>query len=323
LEEVPQFLDDIIYEKDNNICGILGNVYNNNYFTIKIKPYIVEIKDGSLCKWYYGDSFNTLERIDAKRAFEKISDKLHLPIDKGIVSLIDVAHNFIVKEPCQNYYNHLGYMKNSCRLPYSDGCREIDGIYYQQANGKSLFYNKVKKERRKRQPIPELFQKEHVLRYEQRFKSRLPKMFKVEQVTVASVYTEKFWNDLINRWGDNYFAINKTNDISINFDYIKGKKELHTLGVLSLIETAGGEVEIISQIIEAHKSGKYSKKQAWDLKQAIIDACSEKVGITTKNECIVELDRKVKEAVNYYSKNIKSDNVRKILHNRYIKKVWR
>jgi len=168
------------------------------------------------------------------------------------------------------------------------------------ANGKLLFYDKVKKERSKGQPIPELFQNGYVLRYEQRYESRLPKVFGVERVTCAMLYSEPFHTDLLNRWCDNYFAIKKINDITINFEYMKGIKEFNTLGRLCLIETAGGQLAMLSQIKEAQNSGILDKKQAHDLRQAVFAACSEKIGITSKNECISELDKKVRYAVKYY-----------------------
>jgi hypothetical protein len=37
------------------------------------------------------------------------------------------------------------------------------------------------------------------------------------------------------------------------------------------------------------------KKAAFDLKQAVTAACMEKAGITAKNECILELDKKVRD----------------------------
>jgi hypothetical protein len=122
----------------------------------------------------------------------------------------------------------------------------------------------------------------------------------VERVTGAMLYNEKFYIDIINRWRDNYRAINKVNDININFEAMKGKRDLYVMGVLSLVESQGGELSVVSQIAEAQKTGILSKKQAFDLKQAITDACKVKEGLTVKNEAILELDKKVTEAAKFY-----------------------
>jgi hypothetical protein len=280
------------------LSGTLGKVADNNYLQITISKRGVNIKNGSLCKWYLGDNFKTLGRGDTQKAVEKLSDTLHVPIEKATVSRLDIAQNFIVKNPVEIYFNHLGELKYCKRSPVMNG--GIEGIYYFGSIGLFLFYDKTKEQKGKGQPIPELYQNRNVLRYEQRYKSRMSKTFNVERVTAAMLYSEKFYISTLNAWRDNYFAIKKINDITLNFDDMKGKKDLYTLGLLSLIQTAGGESAILNQIHEAYKSGKLTKKAAFDMKQAITAACMEKVGITAQNECILELDKKVIEAVKFY-----------------------
>jgi hypothetical protein len=270
-----------------------------NDFKITVNRFGINIS-GSLCKWYLGDNFSTLTRSDTQRAIQKLSDILHLPIDKATVSRLDIAQNFIVKEPCPNYYNHLGTLKHSGRAEITNGAGAIETLYYYQSNGLMVFYDKVKEQTSKQQPIPELYKNRNVLRYEQRYKKRLPKAFNAERVTAAMIYNEKFYINLLDKWKDNYFNIKKINDITLNFDNMKGKKDLYILGLLSLTNAVGGELAMITQIKEAEKAGKLSKKAAYDMKQAIIAACNEKVGITEKNDCILELDKKVIESVKFY-----------------------
>ena len=81
---------------------------------------------------------------------------------------------------------------------------------------------------------------------------------------------------------------------------MKSKQQLYKMGVLSLIEQAGGQLQMIEQINEAQKRGELSKKQAFDLRKAINEACKIRDGLTVPNEAIQELDKKVSEAVKYY-----------------------
>jgi hypothetical protein len=303
LSETPCHFDikgDHVFENGERvISGTLGNVSDNNYFEITVSRNGVNIKNGSLCKFYLGDNFQTLGRGDTQRAIEKLSDTLHLPIDKATVSRLDIAQNFIVRNPVQVYYNHLGELKYGNRSPTTENGK-IETLYYYQSNGLLVFYDKLKEQRAKRRPIPELYQDRHVLRYEQRYKNRLSKTFNVERVTAAMLYNEKFYIDVCNRWRDNYRAIKKINDITLNFGAMKGKKDLYTMGVLSLVETQGGELAMIAQINEAQKSGKIAKKTAFDMRQAVTEACKCKDGITAQNDAILELDKKVNEAVKFY-----------------------
>lgn len=57
------------------------------------------------------------------------------------------------------------------------------------------------------------------------------------------------------------------------------KKELYKMGVLSLVERAGGETEILEQIKERQKLGQLTRKQAHDLRQTIKKVCQEKDAI--------------------------------------------
>ena len=255
---------------------------------------------GSLCKWYLGDNFQSLERKDTQKAIEKLSAIFNLPIDKATVSRIDVAQNYIVKKPTDIYLNHLGSLKHSGRAPVTNSMGTIETLYFYQSNGLLVFYDKIKEQKAKRRPIPEPYQDRHVLRYEQRHTKRLPKCFNVESVTASMLYNEKFYIDILNRYKSNYFAIKKINDITLDFEAMTGKKDLYTMGVLTLVEKIGGELAMAAQIKEAYKSGKLSKKAAFDIRQAVVDACKERSGLTVKNDCIIELDKKVRDAIKFY-----------------------
>ena len=72
------------------------------------------------------------------------------------------------------------------------------------------------------------------------------------------------------------------------------------MGVLSLVEQTGGQLEMLSQIADAQKRGELTKKQAFDLRATINDVCQIREGLTTPNEAIKELSKKVDEAVRFY-----------------------
>jgi len=303
LSETPLYLDTITGEHNFNgvpvVSGILGDL-GGNHFKVTVSSTGVNIKNGSLCKYYLGDNFKTLGRSETQRAIEMLSDALHLPIDRATVTRMDIAQNFIVQNPVQVYYNHLGELKYSTRQGVGNGIGTVETLYYYLSGGILSFYDKLKEQKDKRQPIPELYQNRNVLRYEQRYKSRLAQTFKVERVTAAMLFDEAFYIKAIDKWKDNYFNIKKINDITLNFDAMKGKTDLYNMGVLALVEMVGGELNLINQIKEAQKSGNLNKKQAYDLKQAVTAACKIKDGVTVPNDAILELDKKVKEAVKFY-----------------------
>jgi hypothetical protein len=291
LEEIPCYLDNVgqhNYSGDVVVTGELSGL------KVSLNRYQIKVKDGSLCKWYLGDNFKTMGRGDTQRAMEKLSDSLHLPMDKATVTRIDVAQNFILKHPPEVYINHLGLLKFATRL------QEPSGLYYQQTGGRLCFYDKVKEQRNHREPIPDLYEGRNVLRYEQRYTNRVASQLGVQTVTGALLYDEAFYMGLLDKWKTTYKAIQKINDISLNFEAMKTKQQLYKMGVLSLIEQAGGVLQMYEQINEAQKRGELTKKQAYDLRQAVNEASQIREGLTVPNEAIKELDKKVSEAVKFY-----------------------
>ena len=248
LQETPSYLDreTIGFHNFNGEQVITGNVGG---LKVSINRHQIKVKDGSLCKWHLGDNFKTMGRSDTQRAIERLSDTLHLPMNRATITRIDIAQNIIVKHPTIVYLNHLGLLRYAKRL------QEPNGLYYHRENERLCFYDKNREQRAKKEVIPELYRNRNVLRYEQRYTKRLPNILKVNQVTADLLYDEAFYVDLIKRWRWAYKEIDKVNNITFNFKAMTSKLQLYKMGVLSMVERVGGEVEMISQINEAQKRG--------------------------------------------------------------------
>lgn len=291
LEKIPCFLEDVGEHYYSGFPFITGNL---NGLKVTANRYQLKVKDGSLCKYLLGDNFQTMGRGDTQRAIEKLSDTLHLPMSKAVVTRMDIAQNFIVKHPPQVYLNHLGALRYASRL------QEPSGLYYSLNGGRLCFYDKNKEQKSKREEIPDLYNGRNVLRYERRYTQRIAAKFGVPEVTGAMLYNEAFYIEAMKRWETDYGSIQKINDITLNFQAMKTKQVLYKMGILSLTEQAGGQVEMINQINEAQQRGELTKKQAYDLRVAVNEACQLKEGLTAPNEAIQELDKKVAEAVRFY-----------------------
>jgi hypothetical protein len=295
LNDITPYLnpDCLAFHNYNGIDVVTGNIDN---LKLSISPHQVRVKDGSLCKWMLGDNYKAMGRADIKQAVERLSDTLHLPMERAIITRLDVGLSIPVKEPPVNYFNHLGVLNYAQRL------QQPNSLYYhrhRQAE-RLCFYDKNREQRDHREPIPDLYKDCYVLRYEQRYMSCLPALLKVQQVTGALLYDEAFYIFLLKQWREAYKAIRKVNDITFNFQAMRNKQQLYKMGVLSMVERVGGEVEMINQINEAQKRGDLTSKQAFDLRQAVKDACKVTGELTIKSELITELDKKIAEAIRYY-----------------------
>lgn len=286
LSEIPCYLDAYEERRPSNggtyIKGSVGGLL------VTINRELLTIK-GSLCKYYLGDNFQTLERADTKRAIEQLSNTLHIPLDEAIITRLDLAQTFEMQHPPELYLPHLGEYSRFNRLvqPHS--------LYYTTEAKKLILYDKAREAKDKGTTIPDSYKGKYLLRYEQRYTERLATSLKVDRVTAAMLSDEQFYNYLVKEWVAAYRRIKKLNEITMNMDDVKGRKELDLLGRLALIERMGGELEALAKIQERYKMGELTRKQASSMKQAIKEAsrCS-KLGVTA-SPLIGELDSKIDE----------------------------
>lgn len=293
LEGVPRFLDNVVECRCNGVVSVTGDL---NGLYVAVTGQRLRIRGGSLCKYLLGDNCQTIGRNDTKRAIEKLSDSLHLPMDKASVTRMDVAQNFIMRHPVAVYLNHLGVMGHADRL------EEPSGLYYRLNGGRLCFYDKNREQRDKKETISDLYSNRDVLRYERRYTQRIAAIFGVNEVTGATLYNEAFYIQVLNAWKADYQAIQKINDIdtTLNFSEMRTVPQFNKACIRLAVKGAGGLIQFLDQIKEAQQRGEIDKVQACRLRKAVTDACQEESGHTTRNEAIEELDKKVADAVRFY-----------------------
>lgn len=258
--------------------------------------YTMQVRDGSLCKWYLGDNYQTLGKTDTRHAIERLSDTLGLPLELAFITRLDVATNLIMAQPPEVYFSHLGALKYTHRLA------EPSGLYYTQKSkaNRLAFYDKIRESKDTGDDVPELYKGRYVLRYEQRYTKRLAQRLNRPELRAAALYDDGLHRELVRRWREAYTQIQKINESTINFAMVKTKKDLYKLGTLSLIKQLGGTNEMLAQIAEARKTGQIDSKQAFDLRAAVRDACKVDGEIVRESDAVRELDTKIAEAAKLY-----------------------
>lgn len=291
LNEIPQFCDKVITHTypggEYSYTGVLENL------SVSINRNGIAVKDGSFCKWLLGNNLQTMGRNDVKIGLEKLSDILHLPMSKAIVSRIDIAQNIMLKYPIGEYLSHFGYCGN---IKPSE---QPNGAYYHQRNLSFCLYEKIKEQKDAKNIIPELFQKQNCMRMELRLKKRLAATLKRDSIIGALLYDEAFYCEMVNFWGNYYKSIQKINDVQMNFKTMKTVTDFRRNSLLDWIERNGGQTAAINQIKNAQKRNELTAKQAYDLKKEIEAIYNIQNGFTCQSEAIIELDRKVEEVMKY------------------------
>ncbi len=293
LDYVPQFLERISvhYFNDGQKCSITG--YNKD-LKIIVNENSVKIKDSSICKWYLNDNIQTMFRGDIQRAVEKLSDILHLPMSESNVTRLDLAFNFLVEYDASLYYDGLGVLNHFNRSPLGSG------LYYSGANGKLVFYDKLKEAKAKGMVIPNLYDGMNLLRYERRFEKRICKQFNCVELKASTLYDNQFYTDIIDRWVNDYQSINKIKNVKkLDYTMVKSKSELYCQALLFYIDGRGGLIAVLDEVKQAYKAGALTKKQAQDLRDKYKEVSNHKLFVDD-NKLIQELDNKIKQVQRYY-----------------------
>jgi hypothetical protein len=293
LDYVPQFLERTSEHYFNNgqSCSITG--YNKGLKVI-VTDKSIKIKNSSLCKWWLNDNIATMFRGDIQRAIEKLSDILHLPMTDSDVTRVDIANNFLVKHDSSLYYDGLGVLNHFKRSQLDSS------LYYHGANGKYIFYDKLKDAKYKKMVIPDLYHGKNLLRYERSFKQRVCQQLNRSELKASTLYDDNFYIEIIDRWAVDYQRINKGKDFKkLDYNMIKNVSEVKTQGVLFYIESRGGLTNVLNEVKQAQTAGVLTSKQAQRIRDEYRSVSNNKLFVDD-NELMQELDAKVKQVQRYY-----------------------
>lgn len=289
LAEIPARLSNISQHDYGNglvIAGKLGNM------RVVVRETGIKIEN-SLAKYLLGNNIERMRLSDNKRAIEKLSDELNLPLHNGLITRFDYALNIEVREEVESYLPYLGDLGRYQRY------ESKRGLNYKTAPREIAIYDKIAEMKKRREPIAPYYIGKNMMRIEKRYLLNASKYFNRSEIKASDLYDEAFCLQVMDDWLNDYLRIKKLKNTLIDMRKTTTIKELYSIGVLALVQLQGGELAALSHVQERQRRGELTRKQAYDFKNAI--RASSKLELVSKdNELIKELDEKVKEAVNYY-----------------------
>ncbi len=264
--------------------------YCDNY-KVSLSEAGISLK-GSLAKFFLNDNFQTLTRSDSEAAIEALSDRLHLPVERGKVTRIDFAKNFLMRFEPKVYYSYLGESQHYKRLP------QDASLYYSNGLRQKLFYNKVAETKARGLTLPDVMQGQNVLRYELRFKSRLTKQFQAE-VKASHLSDEKFYMNLFDRWLAEYKSIDKIHSLKLNLADMNSPKDFIKQLQIFAIQSIGQD-KILAEIETLKQKKAFDKPEYYSRLKKEIKQLSKAPGLTDASDMVAELDKKINNAKRYY-----------------------
>lgn len=284
IKTVPTLLTNTRYsQKGNGTVKFTGNLGN---LIISISDFGISI-NGSFNKYYHGNNFCKFTRQEMEFCVEKLQDELLIDLKDAKINRLDIAHNFIMNNEVEKYYNFLGNCQYYSRLV------QPDSIYYNNGLKTKLFYNKIKEGKHKRQEIPQIWTNKNVLRYELRYKNKLPQQFKTDRICLSDLYNEHFYINSLERWIKEYFIIKK-NRIFIPKIYNMTNRNAKEQLLSSLIDMFGQNE--VNNLIESWKPYFTTPKEAQRFKKSL----EQLKFLTEESPLIKELDEKVLRVKEYY-----------------------
>lgn len=212
------------------------------------------------------------------------------------VTRLDVSANFIMQNAPKAYLDILGSLTYFQRIQATRNT-----LYYQRGkeNIQSLcFYDKGVECHDTHKDLPEVYaQGENTLRYEARFNSRLPKQFNRQAVTASTLANRDFYNEVVDKWGQLYFQINKFYN-TITMAKIKTVSEAKDY-IFAVALSNMGANDLDRMLTEMKAKGVFEDRKYYTRLKKSLEEVSEKFVTTGSDDLARELDDEVRTVLAY------------------------
>lgn len=269
--------------------SVYGNVEN-----IKVTQYFGGYSiQGSLPKFLYGNNVCQLTRKEVGLAIEKLSDRLHLPLDDADITKIEVGANICLAKQHTAYTRLLGDMPRMQRVSMADS------LYY-QGSGKVYprqyyFYDKVAEVKKHGGTMPQGLEAANMMRYEMRLNGRLPFQLSIPEFKGSTLQDRKVYQELINRWLNGYLSINKL--VNMEDEHLKkgmSVKEAQEVFIAQQI-AKGGSSMIDEFIAKLRQNECFDNRLYYNRVKSNLQKLASKTKLSVDNGDIEELTAKVKQ----------------------------
>ncbi len=269
--------------------SVYGNVEN-----IKVTQYFGGYSiQGSLPKFLYGNNVCQLTRKEVGLAIEKLSDRLHLPLDDADITKIEVGANICLAKQHTAYTRLLGDMPRMQRVSMADS------LYYQGSSKvhprQYYFYDKVAEVRKSGGTMPQGLEAANMMRYEMRLKGRLPFQLSIPEFKGSTLQDRVVYQELINRWLNGYLSIHKL--VNVEDEHLKkGMSVKEAQEVFIAQQIAKGGSSMIDEFIAKLKQNEcFDNRLYYNRVKSNLQKLASKTKLSVDNGDIEELTAKVKQ----------------------------
>lgn len=263
-----------------HLGGLRVSVYESGLYVV-----------GSLAKYFNGGNIYTLNRKDTEKAVLRLSDELGVDISSAKITGLEFGDAFVMKYPVEEYLKRLSSMPRLARN------QQEHSLYFQgrglEQPKSVVFYNKGVELMKKKEPLPDDLRGLNLLRYELRFKNRLPQQIGWPEVTASTLYDREFYRKMLNLYQQSYFSIMKRKTMRLSaLREVKNPKDAFDCLVGMLISQTDPK-QIEDFIGDLTTGTNLDRVQLYRLNK-MVERVSTKGRLMEQDELIAELDNHIR-----------------------------
>ena len=254
---------------------------------------------GSLTKYMHGgNNVYPLDRHSTEEALTRLSDSLHIDMNKAKVTGLEFGAVFLMAHPVECYLSKLGELPRRERLRVNAG-----SLLYQRRGHYQpdtlAFYDKKADAQAKGMVLPNGFDNANLLKYEIRLDGRLTQQLGQASITGRDLFDRTFYGKVLHRWQEEYFNIKKQGQKTRDMNDIKTVTEAFNALVAELIASAD-KAQITAFMDELKAANVFADRKYYTRLKQRIDQVAAKGCLSLESEDVKELDNEIKNAGAYY-----------------------
>lgn len=221
---------------------------------------------GSLCKLYFGNNLETLNRANTAKAIERLEELLGIPLKEFTLSRLDFSENIPTRKPVSVYIQAFEGIDKWKTEKHAIG-EDSTGKYFNQSTRQLLLYDKVREIHHRRGSKKKSFlidEKEdwnvkreneimrsegrNFLRVEYRYVKNVSVQMKHKQVSPLDLTKKSIYFHLVREWFKILSKIQYREEVLPDLDNLKSVTDLEGALIKAGIIHVGGKDAVLKSI---------------------------------------------------------------------------
>lgn len=212
LAEVPAGFDHVTCHTCNDRIAYSGYL-DNMYWSVRADGLSIK---GNLSKFILGNNYTNLDKQSCINAFNELSDRLSLCLDKARLNQLDFGITFDVDHNPSRYFKYLGTSKY-----YKSRSINNSTLNYSNTKRSKHLYDKSKELKKQQKSFPSELTGKHLMRFEVRYRKQANKYFDRDPLTVSRLFESNLFDQLKIKLALEFESIERVRHTTLDTSQVK------------------------------------------------------------------------------------------------------